>query len=557
MRIASLFGLLAAVAFFGVPAPARAQDESRPTEPIIVNDELVFPPGVPRYLTETERKWLASHPQVQTRSVTPPPTGPIHCAAEYEPMDAIVMTWKSYPTIQQQMGAAITTTGNADLYLNVDNTSVQASAASALSGAGANMSRVHYFTRITDTVWCRDYGPRYIFEGDCRALVDHVYNRPRPNDDIEPFYFAAFKHQAYYQHQLTHGGGNMHLDAFNHAFVTRLVDNENPSLSETQIHDIWQTYQNIDTHFFDPFPTSIDSTQHIDMWVQIVGDHKVMVSDWPNNPGSTQDNICDGAAAYFTSQGYTVYRLPAFSVSGTHYTYTNVVICNNLLLLPTYTNSTVSPSNATAQATYQSALPGYTVTPINCQQIITAAGAMHCIASHMPKHRGARGDFGGLAPTAYLKNLRGGDVLPPGNPVNIQWISDDDVGTVNADILLSTDGGLNYDVTIAAATADDWTQSWTPPNIYAPHCRIKIVARDGVGNTGSDSSPADFTINGAPVPGDVTCDAHVTLADVDPFVQALLDPTSFSGCNLSAADVNGDTLIDGNDVAPFVQAVAP
>jgi hypothetical protein len=182
---------------------------------------------------------------------------------------------------------------------------------------------------------------------------------------------------------------------------------------------------------------------------------------------------------------------------------------------------------------------------------------MHCIVSHMPKHRGAAGINGGLAPTAYLKNLRGGDTLPPGVPVNIQWISDDDVSVSNVDILLSTDGGVNYDTTIVAATADDWTQNWTPPNIYAPHSRIKIVARDGLGNTGSDASPADFTINGAPVPGDVTCDAKVTLADVDPFVQALLDVNTFTGCNINAADVNGDTFIDGLDVAPFVASLTP
>jgi agmatine/peptidylarginine deiminase len=578
MRIATLFGLFfTAIISISRSPTAEAQDAAQPVEPQIVDGQLVFPPGVPRYLTETERKWLANQPReaVRTVAVTSPPTGPIHCAAEYETMEAIVLTWKTYTTIQQQMGAAITTTGNADLYVVCDSASVQTSANSALTSAGANMSRVHYYIRTTDTVWVRDYGPRYIFEGDCRALVDHHYNRPRPNDDALNDGFSAFKHQAFYQLgispvQLFHGGGNYHLDASGRSYCTRLVDNENTTpytsnnspfdghqWTETQIHDIWQTYQGVDTHFFDPFPTSIDSTQHLDMWMQVIGDNKVMISDWPNNSGSTQDVICDNAATYMASIGYTVYRLPAFSVSGTHYTYTNVVICNNLVLLPSYTNTTVSPSNATALATYQSALPGYTIQQVNCQLMITAAGAMHCIASHVPKHRGAPGPNGGLSPTAYLKNFRGGDVLTPGNPVTIQWISDDDVSVSNVDILLSTDGGQNYDVIIASATADDWSQGWTPPNIYAPYCRIKIVARDALGNTGADSSPRNFTINGAAVPGDVSCDAKVTVDDVDPFVQALLDPSSFTGCNINAADVNGDTLIDGNDIAPFVQAVAP
>lgn len=59
-----------------------------------------------------------------------------------------------------------------------------------------------------------------------------------------------------------------------------------------------------------------------------------------------------------------------------------------------------------------------------------------------------------------------------------------------------------------------------------------------------------------PHPGDLNCDAFVTLADVDAFVLALLDPsayaTAFPGCNLTLADVNGDGFVNGLDVGPFV-----
>src|SRR5262249_42779473 len=155
-----------------------------------------------------------------------------------------------------------------------------------------------YYIRTTNTVWVRDYGPRYIFEGDCRALVDHHYNRTsRDNDDDLTNGFSAYKHHAFYQLgigaiQLIHGGGNYHLDASGRSFCTRLTVNENTqpftnsftpgdghNWTETQIHDVWQTYQGVDTHMFDPFPTCIDSTQHLDMWMQIIGDNKVVISD--------------------------------------------------------------------------------------------------------------------------------------------------------------------------------------------------------------------------------------------------------------------------------------
>lgn len=82
--------------------------------------------------------------------------------------------------------------------------------------------------------------------------------------------------------------------------------------------------------------------------------------------------------------GYAVHRVPAFSVGGVHYTYTNMVLCNGLALVPSYTNATVAPYNAQALGAWQTALQDHTIVPIDCQAIVTAAGVMHCIVMHVP-----------------------------------------------------------------------------------------------------------------------------------------------------------------------------
>lgn len=68
-------------------------------------------------------------------------------------------------------------------------------------------------------------------------------------------------------------------------------------------------------------------------------------------------------------------------------------------------------------------------------------------------------------------------------------------------------------------------------------------------------------IPGTPTLGDMNCDAVVNLFDLDPFVQALLDPTGYSAafpaCQIALADVNNDTVKDGRDVASFVKLLAP
>ncbi len=526
--------------------------------PILVDGELVYPEGarVPRHMTDLERAWWEANPPVLPRGSEIPPTTDVRTVAEYEPMEGILLAWKTWgsasETVVKEIARQITTnaaSGGAKVYMVVDSTAWQSTAQTALSSYGVNMSRVEFVVRPLNSIWIRDYGPRYVFIGQVRAIVDHVYNRPRPLDDVFPSHFASVKSHPFYQHQLIHGGGNYHLDANGSGYATQLIWNENTSLTHDQIHDIWADYQNIDTHIFPPFPTSVDSTQHIDMWMQVVADDKVVISDWPNNSGSTQDVICDNAAVFMANRGYTVHRVPARLVSGTHYTYTNVVMCNNLVLIPSYTNTSVSPHNATALAAWQAAMPGKTIVQINSQAIVTSAGVMHCIVMHVPRN------LGGFNPTAYLENLRGGETLMPGEQVQIRWLSDDDVGAVNADILLSTDGGETFDTIIASAVPDNGAFTWTVPDVYTTQARIRVRVRDASALTGHDESESNLTIDGAAMVGDVNCDLKVDMNDLPHFVAALLTPDAFTACNLSAADTNGDTLLDGQDIAGFVEAL--
>lgn len=102
------------------------------------------------------------------------------------------------------------------------------------------------------------------------------------------------------------------------------------------------------------------------------------------------------------------------------------------------------------------------------------------------------------------------------SPVNCQ----------NVNILLSTDGGYTYPVTLLANTPNDGSQAITVPNNVGTTCRVKVEAAD---NIFFDISNANFTITGA-----VTCNATV------PTGLASSGVTS-SGANLSWAAVSGAT----------------
>lgn len=77
------------------------------------------------------------------------------------------------------------------------------------------------------------------------------------------------------------------------------------------------------------------------------------------------------------------------------------------------------------------------------------------------------------------------------SPVNCQ----------NVNILLSTDGGFTYPVTLISNTPNDGSQSITVPNNVSSTCRIKVAAAD---NIFYDISNANFSITGA-----VSCNATV------------------------------------------------
>ncbi len=61
--------------------------------------------------------------------------------------------------------------------------------------------------------------------------------------------------------------------------------------------------------------------------------------------------------------------------------------------------------------------------------------------------------------------------------------------------------------------------------------------------------------------GDLNCDGAVDAADIEPFVEALVNPNGYSarypGCDARLADLNGDGVVDAFDIAPFIQLMIP
>jgi uncharacterized repeat protein (TIGR02543 family) len=119
-----------------------------------------------------------------------------------------------------------------------------------------------------------------------------------------------------------------------------------------------------------------------------------------------------------------------------------------------------------------------------------------------------------LAPTAIVLSPNGGSSYPVGSTVSIQWNSGDNLDVTSVDLYYSSTGPAGPFSAIATGLAAFGNYNWTVNGLPTTNGRIKAVAHDAAGHTGSDMSDASFTTTGTlGVDGGVTAFA---LAPVRP-----------------------------------------
>jgi agmatine/peptidylarginine deiminase len=359
---------------------------------VAVAEEEEIP--LPRYMTADERARWQPAPLIYRRD---PPPGPVRAVAEYEPNDGILMRWtatSSLIPLQSELITKVTTLdARAKVYLVVTSQAQQTSVTTTLGNAGADLDRVQFIIAASDSIWMRDYGPRYVIdESGELAIIDHSYNRPRPNDDQIPVVLAALWEQPRYDIGLRHGGGNYHLFDDRAAFLTNLIfdpSEGNPALSLTDVQNRYLDYQGNFAEVTAALPQVLDATRHIDMWMLPASANSVIISEYaPSLLGGVPAQVTNDMADTLSGRGYTVHRTPGFQCSGAHCTYANAVILNDLVLtcrfVPTGNPTQYAAQNAQAVAVFQQAFPGRTIDSVDCTSIISLAGAIHCIVMHVP-----------------------------------------------------------------------------------------------------------------------------------------------------------------------------
>jgi agmatine/peptidylarginine deiminase len=425
-------------------------------------------------------------------ALTAPDPSLVASPPEYSPTRGVLFQYgSSWNSVVTACVSALTagTVNDEIAYVLVANQTTATSAASAFSAAGANLSKVVFIIQPNNSIWMRDYGPHFIFENGTLAVVDSHYYSTRPQDNFIPTLVGdgTFGVPTYDQ-GLYYSGGNFQPGPGRSGFCTALVNLDNPSsegFNDALVRELHDSFQGIDTlHVLPQLPFSVDGTGHIDMWMYLVDENTVVISEFIAGSNATAISVTNNAVPYMQALGFEVFRPKAWNVGSTHYTYANAFRVNNRIFIPVYGTAVVAGGNsayndedADAIAKWTAAAgPGVTLVPIQCSSIITASGAIHCIVKQVPRYADA-------LPAAHLSAPSGGVVLA-GTVQEIRWNATDtnNAALASVDLAYSLDGTAWTN--IATGIPDSGSYSWTVPvGIVSTEARVRVTARAADGDT--------------------------------------------------------------------------
>ena len=322
--------------------------------------------------------------------------------AEWEELQGIAITWTQYRTILTEIVRHAVK--EVTVYV-IARDSSDVKSRLATNGIDPDSNLV-YIDGDYNSIWIRDFGanPAYTSDVDSLVFVDWIYNRPRPLDDAIPGLLAAHMgipllSTTEAPSDLVHTGGNYMTDGLGRGFSSKLVLDENgennswgvSNHSEEAVDSLMEVFMGINEYVkMEVLP--YDAIHHIDMHMKLLDESTLLVGQYP-------EGIADGPQIeaniqyvienfkLATGRDYRVVRIPMppdqfgrYPHTGGYYrTYANALFVNKTILVPTYDVQ----YDTTALRIWEETMPGYNIVGIDCNQIIPASGAIHCITKEI------------------------------------------------------------------------------------------------------------------------------------------------------------------------------
>ena len=356
---------------------------------------------LPKGLSPAESELISGFSFRNNRRTAPPAT-PVRTAAEWEEVEYLVVTWDpAFQNILRQIVAV----GVSECKVII-TTQNEAAVSAYLASNGIPLTNVIFLNVPFNSIWTRDYSGNTVYSNDVgeRALVDWIYNRPRPFDNVMPSAHATQTGLPIYitdsgAADLVNTGGNFMSDGMGNAFASELILEENAAgnlygvtaKTETQIDAIMQNYMGITNYIKMPV-LPFDGIHHIDMHMKLLDEETLLVSRYPEgvSDGPQIEENIGYVLDNFVSPFGTPYIIKWIDAppsvlgnypdtGGAYRTYSNALIVNRSILVPVYRPEVDAP----ALALYKELMPGYNIVGIDVddpeEPLIELSGALHCI----------------------------------------------------------------------------------------------------------------------------------------------------------------------------------
>lgn len=463
MRLILAAGL-AAAALLVAPSAPRAERS-------VDGDEELLP----IHETPAERAWLLANPPPPAPASDPPPAAPVRNVAEFEPCTGALIRYPlgvPYPLIHE-LAEEVT------VHVVVSAASHPAAVANFVA-QGVDTSRVEWVVAPNNSIWTRDYGPWFVFDGNGDLVIlDHHYNRPaRPQDDLIPQVVGALWGIPVVTHDLWHTGGNYMTEGHGISCSSDLVWDENPGMTAAGIAEFMHDYYGLEAyHVLDDI--SIGGIHHIDTWGKLLDEETVLmkrVSPGHADYARIEANVAvvEGLTNAY-GRPYTVVRVDCPPIpSGNVAAYTNSLILNGKVLVPLFNKPA---EDAAALQVYRDAMPGYEVLGFQYSGWITD-DALHCRVMGIADRAMLRVDHDPL------------QRIVAGRPTPVSVFADDrseaglDAAETRLRWRLAGDPGWQ-EVPLAPDAEPDWYVAEIPPQAAGAVVEYCVTARDLTGRVAS------------------------------------------------------------------------
>lgn len=261
---------------------------------------------------------------------------------------------------------------------------------------------VEFMPGWTETLWIRDFGP-FTGYGDFgddleRYMIDAGYSAyGRPMDDSIPSQIAGYWGMQSVDLPLELEGGNILLDGLRYGLASERLLDQNPSYSEEDLTAMLEDYFATEKFILleDLTQTGGGIWSHVDMYIKFIDSETIMISKYPEHVPDyelieSQVEYLSQLNTYF-EEPFEIIRIPAPPNADGEFpdeqsdemrTYTNSLTMNDVVVVPSYG---LTEYDSIAKATYEQAMPGYTIAMVDSRELTPLYGAIHCITKEVPQ----------------------------------------------------------------------------------------------------------------------------------------------------------------------------